>query len=106
MKWMSILAGQLIKLQQSNKKNKANAKSCWDHTQMFFKKQLKQRPITTEMKTAFWDLIVVPSNKKAKRKKLPKPSHEHISLFQKVRESAIDFPLIWSQSRKRKINSQ
>lgn len=106
MKWMSTLAGQLIKLQQSNKKNKANAKSCWDHTQMFFKKQLKQRPITTEMKSTFWDLIVVPSNKKAKRKKLPKPSHEHISLFQKVRESAIDFPLIWSQSRKRKINLQ
>jgi hypothetical protein len=102
-KWIKNLENQLQKLQRQN----ITSKSKMEHAQDYLQKQ--SRFISAEMKTAFWDLILVKnshSNKQKQSKKSSAPPKKHIELFQKVRKSAVDFPLFWSATRKRKMNKQ
>lgn len=78
--------------------------SYMSHTQHYLQKLPK------EMRAAFWDLVLVETadSKKKKKKKAGTwtPPRKHVELLQKVRETAVEFPLMWSQNRKRTTNKQ
>ncbi|CAJ1963761.1 unnamed protein product [Cylindrotheca closterium] len=119
LKWISTLKNQL-KNKKINRKNPASNNIYMTHTQSYLPKQSK------DIKAAFWDLILVSNennnnnnnsnggggaaaNKpkpQQPRKQTKQPTKEHVALLQKVRQSAVEFPILWSVTRKRKMNLQ
>ncbi|KAL3928642.1 MAG: hypothetical protein SGBAC_012561 [Bacillariaceae sp.] len=123
LKWISTLKNQLKK-KKVNLKNSSSSNVYMTHTQTYLQKQSK------EITTAFWDLILVTNNndddddddggagetknKKAKRRSNKKskqqqrgvPTKSHVDLLQEVRQAAVEFPILWSVTRRRKMNVQ
>eukprot|EP00980_Cylindrotheca_fusiformis_P004298 scaffold918_cov126-Cylindrotheca_fusiformis.AAC.77 len=107
LKWITTLKNQLLNKPKQKKKTKTKKKSTtsyMSHTQSYLRNQPK------EMRSAFWDLVLAGNDEsrqgKEKTKKQQKPPKSHIEVLQKVRESAVEFPLMWSQNRKRIINKE
>jgi hypothetical protein len=102
LKWMTTLKNQMTNKPKRSAKAKGTQTNYLSHTQTYLQKQPK------ELKSAFWDLVLVVTNESKKKKKDRRltPPKDHVKLLQKVRQSAVDFPLMWSQNRKRKMNKQ
>jgi hypothetical protein len=98
---MTTLKNQMTNKPKRSTKAKGTSTNYLSHTQTYLQKQPK------DMKSAFWDFVLVTNGSKKKKKdRRLTPPKDHVELLQKVRQSAVDFPFMWSQNRKRKMNKQ